>query len=60
VAAYPAARQLVPGLRMIVVAGPRIGPATLVCHDGQELRGCVHDLYRLLAVCDLAIVQGAG
>ncbi len=29
VAAFPAARRLVPGLRMIVVTGPRIDPAAL-------------------------------
>jgi pimeloyl-ACP methyl ester carboxylesterase/predicted glycosyltransferase len=58
VAAYPVAKQLVPGLRMIVVAGPRIDPATLPSHDGLELHGYVHDLYRHLAVCDLAVVQG--
>ena len=58
VAAYPAAKQLVPGLRMIVVAGPRIDPATLPSHDGLELHGYVHNLYRQLAVCDLAVVQG--
>ena len=27
-------------------------------HDGLEIRAYVHDLYRHLAVCDLAIVQG--
>jgi pimeloyl-ACP methyl ester carboxylesterase len=58
VAAYPAAKQLVPGLRMIVVAGPRIDPATLPSHDRLEVHGYVHDLYRHLAVCDLAVVQG--
>jgi predicted glycosyltransferase len=58
VAAYPAAKQLVPGLRMIVVAGPRIDPTTLPSHDGLELHGYVHDLYRQLAVCDVAVVQG--
>jgi predicted glycosyltransferase len=58
VAAYPAANRLVPGLRMIVVAGPRIDPATLPSHDGLEVHGYVHDLYRQLAVCDLAVVQG--
>jgi pimeloyl-ACP methyl ester carboxylesterase/predicted glycosyltransferase len=58
VAAYPAAKQLVPGLRMIVVAGPRIDPATLPAHDGLELHGYVHDLYRQLAACDVAVVQG--
>ena len=58
VAAYPAAKQLVPGLRMIVVAGPRIDPATLPSHDRLEVHGYVRDLYRQLAVCDLAVVQG--
>jgi predicted glycosyltransferase len=58
IAAYPAAKNLVPGLRMIVVAGPRIDPATLPSHDGLELHGYVHDLYRHLAACDLAVVQG--
>ena len=58
VAAYPAAKRLVPGLRMIVVAGPRIDLATLPAQDGLELHGYVHDLYRQLAACDLAVVQG--
>jgi pimeloyl-ACP methyl ester carboxylesterase len=58
VAAYPAAKRLVPELRMIVVAGPRIDPATLPSHNGLERHGYVHDLYRQLAACDLAVVQG--
>jgi pimeloyl-ACP methyl ester carboxylesterase len=58
VAAYPAAKQLVPALRMIMVAGPRIDPATLPSLEGLEVYGYVHDLYRHLAVCDLAVVQG--
>jgi len=58
IAAFPEARQRVPGLRMIVVAGPRIDPAGLPAHDGLEIRPYVHDLYRHLAACDLAVVQG--
>jgi predicted glycosyltransferase len=58
IAAFPQAKQQVPGLRMIVVAGPRIDPASLPTHDGLEIRPYVHDLYRHLAVCDLAVVQG--
>jgi pimeloyl-ACP methyl ester carboxylesterase/predicted glycosyltransferase len=58
IAAYPEAKRLVPGLRMIVVAGPRIDPASLPAHDGLEIRPYVPDLYRHLAACDLAIVQG--
>jgi UDP:flavonoid glycosyltransferase YjiC (YdhE family) len=58
IAAYPQARDRVPGLRMIVVTGPRIDPASLPAHDGLEIRPYVHELYRHLAVCDLAVVQG--
>jgi pimeloyl-ACP methyl ester carboxylesterase/predicted glycosyltransferase len=57
-AACPATRQLVPGLRMILVTGPRIDPESLPAADGLEVRGYVHDLYRHLAACDLAVVQG--
>jgi predicted glycosyltransferase len=58
IASFPEAKRLVPELRMIVVAGPRIDPATLPAADGLEIRAYVHDLYRHLAGCDLAIVQG--
>jgi len=58
IASFPEAKRLVPDLRMIVVAGPRIDPDTLPTHPGLEIRGYVHDLYRHLAACDLAIVQG--
>ncbi|MEX2194426.1 MAG: alpha/beta fold hydrolase [Thermoleophilaceae bacterium] len=58
IAAFPEARGLVPGLRMVVVAGPRIDPASLPEADGLEVRPYVHDLYRHLAACDLAVVQG--
>ncbi len=57
-AAFPEARQRIPELRMIVVAGPRIDPASLPAHDGLEVRAFVPDLYRHLAACDLAVVQG--
>jgi predicted glycosyltransferase len=55
---FPGAKERVPDLRMIVVAGPRIDPATLPAHDGLEVRAYVHELYRHLAACDLAVVQG--
>jgi pimeloyl-ACP methyl ester carboxylesterase/predicted glycosyltransferase len=58
IAAFPEARERVPGLRMIVVTGPRIDPASLPSHDGLEVRPYVPELYRHLAVCDLAVVQG--
>jgi pimeloyl-ACP methyl ester carboxylesterase/predicted glycosyltransferase len=56
--AYQPARNRVPNLRMIVVAGPRIDPATLPTSEGVEIRPYVHELYRHLAVCDLAVIQG--
>lgn len=56
--AYPAAKRLVPALRMVVVAGPRIDPASLPVHAGLEVRAYVPELYRHLAACDLAVVQG--
>jgi pimeloyl-ACP methyl ester carboxylesterase len=56
--AFPATKELVPGLRMVVVAGPRIDPASLPQAEGLEVRSYVHNLYRHLAACDLAVVQG--
>jgi pimeloyl-ACP methyl ester carboxylesterase/predicted glycosyltransferase len=56
--AFPDARERVPELRMIVVAGPRIDPATLPALPGLEVHAYVHELYRHLAACDLAVVQG--
>ena len=57
-AAYPQAAAQVPGLRMVVVAGPRIDPESLGAPPGVEVQGYVPDLYRLLAASDLALVQG--
>jgi predicted glycosyltransferase len=56
--AYPEAARRVPGLRMVVVAGPRIDRAALPTVDGLEVHAFVPELYRHLAACDLAIVQG--
>jgi pimeloyl-ACP methyl ester carboxylesterase/predicted glycosyltransferase len=56
--AFPCAKEQVPALRMVVVAGPRINPSTLPHNEGLEVRAYVHELYRHLAACDLAVVQG--
>ncbi|HEX6146751.1 MAG TPA: alpha/beta fold hydrolase [Acidimicrobiia bacterium] len=58
IAAYPLAKELVPELRMVAVTGPRIEPESLPAHPGLEVHGYVADLYRHLAVSDLAVVQG--
>ena len=56
--AFPEAKHRVPALRMVVVTGPRIDPDTFPKHEGLEVRGFVPELYRHLAACDLAVVQG--
>ncbi len=55
---YPLARAKVPELRMILVAGPRIDPASLSAPPEVEVRAFVPELDRHLAACDLALVQG--
>jgi hypothetical protein len=55
---HPAAAQRVPGLRTIVVAGPRIAADALPRVPGVEILGYVHDLSRQLAACDIAVVHG--
>lgn len=55
---YPTARARLPELRMIVVAGPRIDPASLSAPEGVDVHAFVPDLDRHLAACDLALVQG--
>jgi pimeloyl-ACP methyl ester carboxylesterase/predicted glycosyltransferase len=56
--AFPMARERVPGLRMILVTGPRIDPATLPAAEGLEVHGYVHELGRWLAAADLAVSHG--
>jgi predicted glycosyltransferase len=58
VESFPQAAGEVSDLRMIVVTGPRIDPASLPQAEGVEYREYVDKLYRHLAVSDLAIVQG--
>jgi predicted glycosyltransferase len=58
IASHAEARRREPALRMIVVAGPRIDPASLPRHPGLEVVAYVHNLYRHFAACDLAVVQG--
>ncbi len=58
VEATGAARRLVPGLRFVVVTGPRLDPRALPAHPGVTVRRYVPDLHRHLAACDLAVVQG--
>lgn len=56
--AFPRARQRIPGLRMIAVAGPRVDVASLPSVEGVEIRGFEPDLNLQLAACDIALTQG--
>jgi predicted glycosyltransferase len=58
VQSFEPARRRIPGLRMIVVTGPRIDASAFAARDGLEIRPYVHNLYRQLAACDIALVQG--
>ena len=56
--AFPRMKREMPGLRMIMVAGPRLSPNALPKMEGLEVRPYVHNLFEHLACCDLALVQG--
>jgi pimeloyl-ACP methyl ester carboxylesterase/predicted glycosyltransferase len=58
VAGVPHVQRLVDDLRVEVVCGPRIDAATLPECPGVTYHAFVPDLYRHLAACDLAVVQG--
>lgn len=58
VEAAPLLRRNHPGLRILVVTGPRISSAMLPATDGVTYRSFEPELPKLLAACDLAIVQG--
>lgn len=56
--AHRYAAAAVPGLRTVVVAGPRIEVGSLPSAPGVEVHGFVPDLYRWLGAADVAVVQG--
>jgi predicted glycosyltransferase len=58
-AAFPAVHAKLPDMRLHIVTGPRIDPASLgPLPVGCEATAYVNGLYRHLAACDLALVQG--
>jgi UDP-N-acetylglucosamine:LPS N-acetylglucosamine transferase len=56
--AVPLVRRLVPELSFLFVTGPRLDPASLPETPGARVTGYLPDLFRHLAACDLAVVQG--
>ena len=57
-ASYGAVADRVPGLRMVVVTGPRIDRESLQAPPGVEVHGFLPDLDLHHAACDVAVVQG--
>lgn len=57
-AAFPRMKRAEPGLRLVLVAGPRIPPDAFPRVDGIDVRPYVHNLFEHLACADLALVQG--
>jgi pimeloyl-ACP methyl ester carboxylesterase/predicted glycosyltransferase len=51
-------RKDVPEAELLLVCGPRVDPRAIEPVDGMRAVGYVHDLFRTLACCDLAVVQG--
>ncbi len=57
-AAHPIAARQLPGLRTVVVTGPRIDPRSVPAPPGVEVHGYLPELPDHLAACDVAVVQG--
>lgn len=58
--AVPALEAHVPGLRMVVAAGPRIGTIGLPAPAHVEVHGYMPDLHLRLAAADVAVIGGGG
>jgi UDP-N-acetylglucosamine:LPS N-acetylglucosamine transferase len=58
--AFELARDEIPGLRMVLVAGPRVDVSQIPMSEGLEIMAYVPDLYKHFAASDLAIVQCGG
>ncbi|MCP3423963.1 glycosyltransferase [Nocardioides pinisoli] len=57
-ASYDPLAAAIPGLRMVLVSGPRIDAGSLRVPDGVEVHGFLPDLDLHHAACDVAVVQG--
>lgn len=57
-ASYDPLAAAIPGLRMVLVSGPRIDAGSLRVPDGVDVHGFLPDLDLHHAACDVAVVQG--
>jgi predicted glycosyltransferase len=58
--AYPILKHSIPDLQMVLVCGPRLDQSALRVPLGVKVAGYVPELFKHLAACDLAVVQGGG
>ncbi len=56
--AQPTLKKKIPGMRTIVLSGPRIDPASFVPFEGVEFQPFISDPIKHYAACDLAVIQG--
>jgi len=56
--AFRILKEQVPDAELLLVCGPRIDPSQFPEVEGMKVTGYLHDLFRTLACCDLAVVQG--
>jgi len=56
--AQPTLKKKIPGIRTIVLSGPRIDPASFVPFEGVEFQPFISDPIKHYAACDLAVIQG--
>ena len=57
-AAQPALQGAIPGIRTIVMCGPRIDIASFENFENVEFKSFVSEPVELYAACDLAVIQG--
>jgi pimeloyl-ACP methyl ester carboxylesterase/predicted glycosyltransferase len=56
--AHPLLAESIPGLRTVIVTGPRIDPEALPRVPGVAVEAFLPDLHRHLAAADVSVVQG--
>ena len=56
--AFAILKRDLPDAQMLLVSGPRIDPSSFAPVDGMRVVGYLHEGFKTLACCDLAVVQG--
>jgi hypothetical protein len=56
--AQPGLKETIPGIRTMVLCGPRIDPESFGRLEGVEFQSFIPDPIKHYAACDLAVIQG--